>query len=283
VDDFLERARQYVESEAPHLGALFGIMAGEMRFARAWLDEDLRRLPKGAPILEVGGGVFLLTCQLVREGFSVTAIEPTGVGFGEFEELGTVVLMLAALDGAVPTIVRCGAEAFESDSRYSLAFSVNVMEHVDAPDKVIARVAAVLSAGASYRFLCANYVFPYEPHFNIPTFGSKALTLRLMRARIETSTRMDDPVGVWKSLNWISVPQVKRMAGADKSLDVRFQTRTLPWMLERAVNDGEFAKRRARWMVAVIGMCRSLGLLRIASRIPAVIQPIMDVRLTKKA
>ena len=257
-------------------------MAGEARFARAWLDEDLRQLPKAAPILEVGGGVFLLACQLAREGFSVTTIEPTGDGFGSFEELGAVVLALAARDGAGPTIARCRAEEFESAIRYVLAFSVNVMEHVDAPDQAIARVSAALSAGGSYRFLCPNYLFPYEPHFNIPTAGGKALTERLMRGRIAGNIRMDDPAGVWKSLNWITVPQVRRIARSEGSLETRFRTSTLAWMLERALSDDQFAKRRARWMVAAIGMMRRLGLLRLASFIPAMFQPVMDVRLTKR-
>jgi hypothetical protein len=282
VEDFLERTRRHLETERPHLLALFDIMAGEARFARAWLDEDLRRLPRTAPILEVGGGVFLLTCQLAREGFSITVIEPTGVGFGSFEELGSIVLVLAAQDGAAPTIARCGAEEFESGVRYALAFSVNVMEHIKEPAQAIARVSEVLSAGGSYRFLCPNYLFPYEPHFNIPTMGGKALTGKLMRSRIEGNARVDDPAGLWKSLNWITVPQVKRMVRSDASLDAHFRTSTLTWMLERALSDVEFAKRRASWMVAVIGILRSLGLLRLASCIPAPFQPIMDVRLTKR-
>src|SRR5687767_14604906 len=115
-------------------------MADEARFARWWLKEDLSRLPKGASILEVGGGIFLMSCQLAREGFAVTAIEPTGVGFGAFEELGEVVLALAAQDGVVPRIVRCKAEAFRSDGLFEFAFSVNVMEHIEAPNVAIERV-----------------------------------------------------------------------------------------------------------------------------------------------
>ncbi len=51
--------------------------------------------------------MFLLACQLSREGFAVTAIEATGVGFVAVEELGAVVLAMAAGDGIVPTIARC--------------------------------------------------------------------------------------------------------------------------------------------------------------------------------
>jgi hypothetical protein len=283
VEDFLAQVRAKVETEKPHLRGLFDIMAGEARFARAWLDADLRQLPKAAPILEIGGGVFLMSCQLAREGFSITAIEPIGVGFGSFEELGQLVLEFAARAGALPEIARCKAEDFQSHMQYALAFSVNVMEHVEAPDRAIARVSAALSVGGSYRFLCPNYLFPYEPHFNIPTIGGKALTARLMRRRIEGSSRVDDPAGLWKSLNWITVPGVRRMARADRSLGVHFRRGTLTWMLERALSDGEFAKRRARWMVSAIGMLRKLRVLRLASFVPAVFQPIMDVRLTKES
>lgn len=282
MDGFLRALRQNLTTHAPHLLPLYDVMAGEARFARAWLDEDLQRLPRGTPVLEVGGGVFLLACQLAREGFAITSIEPTGTGFGAFEELGAAVLAFASRDGAVPTVVRCRAEDFRSDSRFGFALSINVMEHVEAPGVVIAAISAALSPGGSYRFLCPNYLFPYEPHFNIPTFGSKDLTYRLMRRRIEANAGMDDPAGVWRSLNWITVPQVRRMAANDESVAISFRTSTLAWMLERAVSDGAFARRRAPWMVAALGTFSRLGLLRLASLVPALFQPIMDVRLTRR-
>lgn len=257
-------------------------MAEEARFARAWVDVDLRSLPAHAPILEVGGGIFLLSCQLAREGFSVTAVEPTGVGFGEFEELGNIVLDLAGREGAKPAVARCAIEQFASDARFDLAFSVNVMEHVAAPDGAIARVTEALASGGSYRFLCPNSVFPYEPHFNIPTLFSKQITWRLMRRRILGRTGVVDPAGLWESLNWISVPQVRRIVRADRSLHAHFQTRTLAWMLGRALSESRFAARRSPWMLRAIRTLHSLGLLRLAAIVPAGLQPIMDVRLTRQ-
>jgi SAM-dependent methyltransferase len=282
MEEFLDRVRRHLDSGAPHLRRLFDRMAGEARFARAWLEEDLRGLPRGAQVLEVGGGVFLLACQLAREGFRVTTIEPTGIGFGSFEELGRVALSLAASEGFEPTVARCAAESFESDAHFALAFSVNVMEHVEAPDRVIARVSAALSAGGSYRFLCPNYLFPYEPHFNMPTLGSKALTWRLLRRSIATNANVRDPAGLWQSLNWITVPKVQRIAGAQGSLDLHFSTGTLAWMLERALSDDQFAGRRAPWMVSVIRVFKALRLLPLVRFVPARLQPVMDVRLTKR-
>jgi SAM-dependent methyltransferase len=281
VDEFLARVRQHLDAHAPHLRPLFNVMAGEARFARRWLDEDLKRLPESAPILEVGGGVFLLAYELAREGFAITAIEPTGVGFGAFQELGNIVLALASQDGKAPTVVRCKAEEFRSDARFELAFSVNVMEHIEAPHTAIERVSASLAPGGSYRFLCPNYLFPYEPHFNIPTLGSKRLTERLLRRRIHSDRKANDPIGLWKSLNWITVPQVRRIAAADASLAINFQRGTLASILERAVGDVEFAKRRAPWMVMGIKALKATRLLRLSALIPATCQPLMDVRLTK--
>jgi SAM-dependent methyltransferase len=281
VDEFLAPVRQHLDAHAPHLRPLFDVMAGEARFARSWLDDDLRGLPPGAAILEIGAGAFLLTYELAREGFVVTAVEPTGAGFGAFEELGNLVLTLAARDGVAPTVVRCKAEEFRSDALFEFAFSVNVMEHIEAPSVAIERISGTLSPRGSYRFLCPNYLFPYEPHFNIPTVGSKRLTERVFRRRIKDDTKVRDPVGLWNSLNWITVPQVRRMAAADVTLAVAFQRGTLASMIERTVDDVEFAKRRAPWMVKAIKALRATRLLRFASLIPATCQPLMDVRLTK--
>jgi SAM-dependent methyltransferase len=279
IDEFLARIGSHLDAHAPELRPLFDTMAAEARFAHSWLSADLARLPANAALLEVGGGVFLLSCQLAAEGFAITAIEPTGEGFGEFKQLGDIVLELAAVK---PTIAPCKAEDFISDKRFDFAFSLNVMEHIDLPDEAIARVSEVLKPGASYRFLCPNYAFPYEPHFNIPTLFTKGMTLRLMRRRIDGSSRMDDPKGLWRSLNWITVPKVKRFAAKDATLTLHFHRATLVWMLERALTDKEFAGRRAKWMVTGVRTAAAMRLHRLAGTIPATVQPIMDVRMTKK-
>jgi hypothetical protein len=90
------------------------------------------------------------------------------------------------------------------------------------------------------------------------------------------------PDGVWRSLNWITVAKVCRFAANDTTLTLDFHRATLRWMLERALTDKEFAGRQAKWMVAGVRMAVALRLHQLAGRIPAVLQPIMDVRLTKK-
>jgi hypothetical protein len=103
-----------------------------------------------------------------------------------------------------------------------------------------------------------------------------------MRARIYGNKVMDDPQGVWQSLNWIDVLKVRAFAAADDSLVLTFNKRTLAWMLARALSDEGFARRRARWMVAGIRLLSAMGVLKLVAWVPALLQPIMDVRLTKR-
>ena len=179
-------------------------------------------LRPGAKVLEVGAGSLLLSCQLMREGFDVTALEPTGEGFSHFDQMRQMVLDKARSHGCCPTILDLPAERLAAVNCFDYAFSVNVMEHVDDVARVLETVGKSLTVGASYRFTCPNYLFPYEPHFNIPTFFSKQLTERLLGRKIFDSQRVPDPSGTWKSLNWINVVKVGRCVRRLSGLRVTF-------------------------------------------------------------
>lgn len=271
---YVESLRSAVTTQAPTLLALFETMAAEALFARTWMADDLATLPTGASILEVGGGTFTLGCMLAEEGFAVTSIEPVGDGFGEFRALADIVLATAK---ARPGIAAVRGEDFVSDQRFDFAFSVNVMEHVESPQNVIARVMAALKPGASYRFFCPNYLFPYEPHFNIPTLFTKDITQFVFHQRIHNHP-MPEPVGTWGSLNWITVPKVRHIAHQE-GLRMECNQRLFVEILERATQDEQFAARRSWWMAALIRRVVKLRLHMLAAMVPVAIQPAMDVRL----
>ncbi len=185
------------------------------------------RLPVGATLLEVGGGTSAQRCQLAAEGFDITAIEPTGEGFGKLRQLGDIVLELAA---AQPTIAPCKAEDFISEKRFD-AFSLNVMEHIDLPDEGSQAGIGSAKPGTSYHFLCLNY-YTYEPHFNIPTTSPRAdMPGDATSHRGNTNS---DPKRVWRSLNWITVPKAKRFAAKDTTLTLPSTVQCWYGMLERA-------------------------------------------------
>ncbi|MFN3717232.1 MAG: methyltransferase domain-containing protein, partial [Thiobacillus sp.] len=178
-------------------------------------------------------------------------------------------------------MVAVPVEALHDETRFDLAYSVNVMEHVDDVEAAIAAVVAVLVPGGRYRFTCPNYRFPYEPHFNIPTLFSKRLTERMLGSRIFRNRRMDDPEGVWRSLNWIDVDRVRRACARLEDVVPHFRRGLLVKTLSRLACDPEFANRRAAWMRVLGRLLVATGGHRLAGLIPAGMQPIIDCELVK--
>jgi SAM-dependent methyltransferase len=281
MERMLDGLRAFVTDSAPNLLPMFEIYAEEARFGRALIDRDLRRLQTGARLLEIGAGSLMLSCTLTREGYDVTALEPIAPGFSHFTRLQQVVLDYAEQTGGAPEVMRCPAETLDIDDRFAFAFSVNVMEHVGDIARTLKATHRALKAGGTHRFVCPNYAFPYEPHFNMPTLFSRALTMRVFRQRILASPAAADPAALWSSLNWIAVRDVRRIC---RALAIRpsFRADIFDLYLERVSSDPVFRKRRGRVLNAFIGGLRRSGLMGFARLIPIGILPVMDCSIVKE-
>lgn len=281
IEVMLEELHAIVEKRASHLLPLFETFAQEARFARGWLGPGLANVPGSGPILEVGAGLMLLSCQLVREGYAVTALEPIGHGYSHFTELQAIVLRYAAEHGVAPVIVRIPVEELTADGEFPLVFSVNVMEHVENVPMAIRTIGKALMRGGEYRFICPNYTFPYEPHFDTLTLFSKKLTEYFLGSRILRSDKVVDPQGVWRSLNWITVSLVKREVRRAPGIEVRFGRRMFGIALLRAINDKEFASRRAGWVRMLARGIVWLRLHELTEYLPPQLHPIIDCTMTR--
>lgn len=283
MNTFIANIRLQLKKDAPDLLPLFETMSQEALFAWNWLKNDLESLPAGASLLEVGGGIFLLSCHLARQGFDITTVDPLGDGFSEFGKLRDCIMQVARASGAVPSVVEAPIESFISDKRFDFALSVNVMEHVTDPQEAMKRVFNVLKPGASYRFFCPNYIFPYEPHFNIPTLFSKKLTEKFLGKKIFDNRRLSDPRGIWRSLNWITTFDVSRYAQGQGWQRMDLRRDTLVEMFERVVTDTAFSQRRSDRLVAIIHWLVDRKIHRLVKWFPVFFHPVMDCRLTKKS
>lgn len=275
ISHWLEILQAEILQTQPELAELLETYAAEAIFARNLLDSNLMSLPKQAQILEVGAGSLILSCQLVREGYSVTALEPIGQGFSHFNALQKVVLDLSKKGGFCPNVLQIHAEHLDKQESFDFAFSINVMEHVDNISKVIKSVVDSLKLSAIYRFICPNYTFPYEPHFNIPTIYSKRITEAIFKKKIYANSNMTDPVGTWRSINWISVNLVRDIARKNNN-KVVFNKNLLVEMIERVVNDPIFNARRPSWVKLIFELAINLKIHKLTQYIPAGVQPIMD-------
>ncbi len=275
INDWINEIQAVILRAQPELADLFETYAAEAMFARSVLDTNLKMLPVKSEILEVGAGSLILSCQLVREGYVVTALEPVGQGFSHFNEMQNVISNLAREGGFCPNILQIHAEHLELQNSFDFAFSINVMEHVDNVSQVIKRVVSALKPDATYRFICPNYSFPYEPHFNIPTIYSKKITETIFKNKIYANSTMSDPVGTWRSINWISVGLVRSIAKKNDS-QIMFSKSLLLKMVERVLDDPIFSARRPSWLKFIFKLVIKLNLHKLTQYIPASFQPIMD-------
>lgn len=282
-EEWLAAVRASVAAKAPESMPLFEVYEGEARFGRQFIDRDLSVLPRGAAILEVGAGCMLLSCQLVREGYDVTALEPGGSGFSHLSKLRSMVMERAAAMNCMPSIVDRRVEDLSVRDGFDYAFSINVMEHVDDIQASLAAICDAVKAGGACRFTCPNYLFPYEPHFNMPTLWSKTLTGIVMQPRIRARESLPDAAGVWASLNWIN-PWVIRRSLADRA-DVRvaFDRRVVVRALERLTTDPGFANRRSPVVARALAWLVGSGMHRAFGLFPVATQPLIDCTVTKLA
>jgi 2-polyprenyl-3-methyl-5-hydroxy-6-metoxy-1,4-benzoquinol methylase len=278
----LRELRELVRHEAPDLLETFDGYAGEVRFGRALIANDLAQLPSGAKILEVGAGSLMLSCVLVSEGYTVTALEPVGSGFSHFARLQSIVASYAARQSVLPELMTSSGEELDAVDRFDYAFSVNVMEHVNDVALVLERVHAALRHGGTYRFMCPNYAFPYEPHFNLPTLLNRALTEKMMWRWIISSKNVLDPLGTWRSLNWITVRSVRRICRQRLMTEPAFDRQIFQTFLSRALSDEAFQARRGPLLRGIIAGFQRTGLLGFTALIPIALLPVMDCRVTRR-
>jgi 2-polyprenyl-3-methyl-5-hydroxy-6-metoxy-1,4-benzoquinol methylase len=282
ADRLLDDIRQTILRTAPELLETFETYRGEAEFGRALIEGDLARLQPGAAILEVGAGSLMLSTILRQDGFEITALEPTGMGFSHVRRLQEIVLDHAQCHGIAPQLLPGRAEELTLTGQFEFAFSINVMEHVGDVAQVLQNVHRALRPGGTHRFVCPNYAFPYEPHFNIPTLFTRALTERFLWQWIAGSKTVPDPVGTWSSLNWISVRQVRHLCRGS-SMAPSFSPDIFESFLDRAQSDREFQARRGVMLVGLVDLLRRSRLLRLTRLVPPAALPVMDCRIVRTA
>ena len=262
--------------------AELGRIQMEAEFGLREMKAAIMALPTGARVLEVGCGTgyLLAVFSALRPDISFTGLEPLGQGFAAFD--GALTKVQSAY--ANLTIHRTGIEDFRPMpdlQLYDFVFSVNVFEHVGDWRRAVLNGAGLLSKAGQMVILCPNYAVPYEPHFRIPILVSKKMTRRIFARPIEKLETESNAKGLWNSLNFITVPQMRQHCRAH-GLGLVFDTGVMSRMLDRLDTDPEFARRQA----AVAGIARLLkrcGAGWFLQRLPAAFSPYMKALVSARA
>jgi 2-polyprenyl-3-methyl-5-hydroxy-6-metoxy-1,4-benzoquinol methylase len=118
-------------------------------------------LNKEIEILEIGGGLHILSSYLQEQGYKITTIEP-----GDFTSY-IIQLRKNIIEVLKPTnLFNNYLENYNTDKKFDLIFSINVLEHVESVENHLnTQINLLLDENSICLIRCPNYNIPYEPHF----------------------------------------------------------------------------------------------------------------------
>ena len=273
-----EQMEARVSKNHPEYLVLAKTYNNESLQARKLIAADLFQLRDAAKILEVGAGSLGLSTQLASEGFQVTAIEPVGDGFGPMAVFMEIYLEIIRNENIPMKIERMRIEDLNVINSHDYAFAINVMEHVASPDAAIRKTIGSLKQGAIFRIYCPNYDFPYEPHFGKILLRRKNGSFYLKSSRTIHS-QAHDPIGLYKSLNWITARKIEHIAIAN-NLHPNFNRMAFVELINRALSDIYLADRHLL-LFRILKFVHKMKLHKMAGYISYKYQPTIDVTLSK--
>ena len=253
----------------------------EAEFGLRRITPHLVALPPGARVLEVGSGPCIMLAEITERfpHLTVQGIEPMSDGFAFFADfLNRVQQTRAGMN-----INKGGYEDFSVQGNWALIFLINVFEHLPEWRDFLRFVARSLAPGGHCVILCPNYGFPYESHFKLPILWNKRVTGAVFRHRIERFERERDYGGLYRSLNFVKLRQVRRAARAT-ALDLAVDTGIVCEMIDRLDTNPAFRERQ-KALALPARLLRRTGLLGALLKLRAVqdVLPYMQITLTRAA
>ncbi len=256
------------------------IWLNEARFGFEYIRPFCKDLADAAAVLEVGCGSGILLGMLneAGSGYDFEGIEPFGEGFEHLSDLN------ALLKASGLLIHNVGFEGFVTPKKYNLIYSVNVFEHLPDWRKFLTFIEQHLADDGVCVILCPNYNVPYESHFRIPILINKRITERVFRKFIASHEMENDVPGLWKSLNFVKLSQVKKEI-ANTGLALKIHDNITEDLIDRIATDDEFRRRQrvVGWLGSVFKKIGLLSLLQM--RLFQNLQPYMmlEIRLSNRA
>lgn len=256
------------------------VWLNEARFGFEYIRPFCKDLGDDSAVLEVGCGSGILLGMLSEAdpGFDFEGIEPFGEGFEHLSDLN------ALLKASGLLIHDVGFEEFVAPRKYNLIYSVNVFEHLPDWRKFLTFIEQHLANNGVCVILCPNYNVPYESHFRIPILFNKQITARVFRKFIASYEEENDVPGLWRSLNFVKLSQVRKEI-AHTGLALKIHNNITEDLIDRIATDDEF-RRRQRVVGWLGSMLKKVGLLNLLKmRSFQNLQPYMmlEIRLSNRA
>lgn len=205
-------------------------------------------------ILEVGSGTGMLLCELNRiyPHITLTGLEPNSGGYSMYKEIIKELTNNLSTNNLV--IKNKEIEEFDTDEKFDLIFSINVLEHVKDWQNYLINTNKLLNSGGLNIILCPNYDFPYESHYILPIIINKNITKLIFKKKINNQDINKYTEGHWESLTFISKRKLTKFLIKQK-YNYYFDNDINNTILNRILYDKELQKKQG-----------IVGLLAIISR-----------------
>ena len=251
-------------------------MVNEARFGLSRVLPVLSSLGRDHPeVLEVGAGSCILSAYLASRNVRVTALEPLGPEFDFFSDLQRRVVEFCQRKGIPLDVVRKTGEQLDIPERFSVAFTINALEHMRDPLLTIDNMYRSLKPGGVLLAHCPNYTVPLEVHFNVLLVTrSKPINGWLYRSKIRKYP------WVWDELNFIRYIDVRRHLER-RGWSFTFNTAMLRESVRRLLDDPIFAERMPVPVRAIGAILRYTGLVHALSMVPPRFQTPMEVLIQR--
>jgi SAM-dependent methyltransferase len=240
----------------------------------------LQSLPNKARVLEVGSGPCILLAEINQRfpNLMLQGIEPMGDGFAFFNDfINNVQFRKSKI-----SLHQGSYETFPDNGKWDTIFLINVFEHIVDWRDFLSFANNSLAKNGRLIILCPNYGFPYESHFHLPIIFNKSLTKMLFRKKIEYFERNNNNAGLYQSLNFVSLRQVRR-AAKEMGLNLSVNTEIINEMVDRLDKDPFFQKRQ-NILAIPAQILKKAGLLKylLKNKFLQNYLPYMQITLSQK-
>lgn len=118
-------------------------------------------LYKNINILEVGGGLHLLSSFLYENDYEITSLEPGNFTFFVDKLRENIIKELNPKN-----TFSCKLEDFDTNAKYDFIFSINVLEHtVSVVEHLKLQTSLLSNSDSKVLVRCPNYNVPFDSHF----------------------------------------------------------------------------------------------------------------------
>ena len=260
---------------------LLGMYVKEAMHFSTIILEDLEKLTTSSLIKEVGSGIGMLSLLVGDKDFQVVSFEPESAGFSIMKKFRSALtsVWLGTGRARVEWIDHQYSAPTSSTDMADFIFAINVVEHAPLWRELITEIVESEKPDARLRLIYPNYIYPYEPHFQIPTLFSKRVTRHAMAKRIEASA-ITDPSAFWDDLSWPTGGQVAKHCRKN-GYDCSFSRQALLSYLERFQHDESFRERKGKLFTAAVKAFFPL-LTHLVNWIPGRYLPVIDVTISRR-